>query len=230
LQAQVLIIEDESELAGLMTLYLNNEGIMTTVCNSAEQAIALLDKLSLDLVILDINLPGKDGFEFLQEFRRNNSTPVIIVSARETDEDIIIGLGIGADEYVNKPFAPKVLMARVRAILRRSRQTVLPNRILKFLDFELDIDGFMLKKAGKRLSLSVKEFEVLAFLAENKGVAYTPEQIYENIWGRQFGDITAVGVYVLRLRKKIEPDQHNPLVIQTIHGKGYRFNPEIIRN
>ena len=223
----VLIIEDEQELAELIQLYLSKEGIQTSWAESAERALSLLSEKVYDLIILDINLPGMDGFEFLQQFRIKSKIPVIIVSAREADEDIIMGLGIGADEFVTKPFAPRVLTARVRALLRRSKLFSENKRlILNFGVFKLDYEGYILKKNDKPVAISTREFEVLRFLVKNSGVAYTPEDIYESVWHQEFGDITAVAVYIQRIRKKIEPDFHNPVFIKTIHGKGYRFDRE----
>ena len=121
MRAEVLIIEDEREMAELIAMYLQKEGVAVKICESAEQGLAVVEEHTFDLVVLDINLPGIDGFEFLQILRKKSGMPVIVVSAREGDEDIILGLGIGADEFVTKPFPPKVLVARIRALLRRSR-------------------------------------------------------------------------------------------------------------
>ena len=240
MQAKVLIIEDEKDMADLISLYLTKEGVETTVCESAENGLKVLQNGDYDLIVLDINLPGMDGFEFLQKIRKENTLPVIIVSAREADEDIIMGLGIGADEFVVKPFSPKVLTARVRAVIRRTKDlavsggaNVSRNTVL-FGDYELDLDGYILKKKVgsndsedknyKRIPLSLKEFEVLKYLAENSGQALSPEDIYGAVWGARFGDLTAVAVYIQRLRKKIENDPSCPDFIETIRGKGYRFN------
>ena len=227
--ADVLIIEDEHELADLIALYLNKEGINTVICESAEEAWQKLRAKKFDLITLDINLPGMDGFEFLQDFCKNYTVPVIIVSAREADEDIIMGLGIGADEFVTKPFTPKVLAARIRAILRRSKLKAKVRQIICFAEFKIDLDGFILTKAGKRVSLSVKEFEILSYLVQHKGKTFSPEELYERVWGNRYGDITTVGVYIQRLRKKIENNPKAPVIIETIHGMGYRFNPHTIK-
>ena len=233
MKGSVLIIEDEPDLAELIQMYLEKEGISATICLSAEAALETLENQRFELITLDINLPGMDGFEFLQSYRKDEDTPVIIVSARQADEDIIMGLGIGADEFVTKPFSPKVLAARVRAILRRSKQTGKTRKIIAFECYHVDIEGFILwRHMGEdkeRIPLSIREFEVLAFLLENAGSAFKPDVLYEHVWGNAYGDVTTVAVYIQRLRKKLEPDPHNPLYIQTIHGKGYRFNPEVIK-
>ncbi len=228
MQADVLIIEDEIHLAELIRMYLADEGIETEIAGTAEEGLKKLDGRDFDLIVLDINLPGMDGFEFLQSFRRTSRTPVIIVSARESDEDIVMGLGIGADEFVTKPFVPKVLATRIRAILRRTKTWAQRRQVVKFGGFEIDLEGYSLQRDGKRISLSTKEFEVLRCLIRHAGKALSPYEIYEEVWGNLYGDITTVGVYVMRIRRKLGDDPQNPALIRTIHGKGYMFNPDII--
>jgi DNA-binding response OmpR family regulator len=227
-QARILIIEDVAEMADLIRLYLSKEGVEASACDTAEKAIEIFGKERFDLVVLDINLPGMDGFEFLQRLRRTSSVPVIIVSARDADEDMILGLGIGADEFVTKPFSPKVLVARVRALLRRTTELKASPNSIRFGEFLLDIDGYLLRRGAEKVALSSKEFEVLAYLARHAGKALSPETIYADVWRNQFGDITAVAVYVQRLRRKIEEDPSRPRFIETVHGMGYRFNAETI--
>ena len=225
--ARVLIVEDERELAELVQIYLQNDGVESSIAESAEQGLSLLDSETFDLIILDVNLPGMDGFDFVQKLRRTSSTPVIIVSAREADEDIVMGLGMGADEFVTKPFAPKVLVARIRALLRRARDG--STTVVRFGPFQLDVNGYTLTRDGERVVLSSKEFEVLRHLVLHPGRAMSPHQIYSEVWQNEFGDVTSVAVYVRRIRQKIEDDPRRPLYVQTIHGSGYRFNPDTIQ-
>lgn len=227
MKGRIIIIEDEKELGELIQLYLGKEGIEAALCPSAEEGLDLFHSDGADLVVLDINLPGMDGFEFLQALRKESRVPVIIVSAREADEDIVMGLGIGADEFVSKPFAPRVLVARIRALLRRSR-TAEP-KTLFFGPFNMDPEGYSLIREGKRVSLSTKEFEVLRHLVSHPGKAMTADEIYEDVWASAYGDLSTVAVYVRRIRQKIEDDPRNPQYIQTIHGYGYRFNPEMVK-
>ena len=226
MQAKILIIEDVREMADLIKLYLQKEGMEATLCETGEDGLVAFEKDRFDLVVLDINLPGIDGFEFLQRLRRTSAVPVMIVSARDADEDMILGLGIGADEFVTKPFSPKVLVARARAILRRATDMRANPNSIRFGEFVLDIDGFLLKKGGEKVPLSSKEFEVLAFLATHPNKAMSAETIYAEVWKNQYGDVTAVAVYIQRLRKKIEDDPSAPIFIETVHGMGYRFNGE----
>ncbi len=229
MDGRVLIIEDEKELGELIQLFLKKDGIQSDLCPSAEEGLIILNKQVYDLIILDINLPGMDGFEFLQILRKKSAVGVIILSAREADEDVVLGLGLGADEFVTKPFAPKVLVARVRALLRRfkTQKGTSSSRFL-FGPFEMDTDGYSLLKKGTRVPLSTKEFEVLRFLIENAGKVFTPHEIYQTVWDQEFGDVTSVAVYIQRLRKKLEVDPSSPELLLTIRGKGYLCNKKMV--
>jgi len=226
-KSRVIIIEDDQELGDLVQIYVAREGIQATLCGSAEAGLALFRSTGADLIVLDLNLPGMDGFEFLRALRRENPVPVIIVSARESDEDIVMGLGIGADEFVTKPFVPRVLVARISAMLRRSGSA--KPRAIRFDSYVLDYEGYTLTRDGKRIVVSTREFELLRHLVSHPGVAMTPDDIYKEVWGSIYGDLTAVAVYVRRLRRKIEEDPANPRYLQTIHGRGYRFNPDVMK-
>jgi two-component system response regulator RegX3 len=168
-----------------------------------------------------------DGFEFLQKIRPDNKIPVLIVSARDSDEDLISGLRGGADEFVTKPFSPNVLAARVRALFRRVRdyEEKEPRHAFRFGPFILDYDAYILKKEDLRIPLSNKEYACLAYLTEHAGKTLNPETIYADIWNNPYGDLTTVAVYIQRLRKKIEEDPTNPRYIKTVFGLGYYFEP-----
>jgi two-component system response regulator RegX3 len=196
------------------------------VAETAEDGFALMESWKPELVILDINLPGMDGFEFLDRFRRENTVPVMIVSARDGDEDLIAGLGGGADEFVTKPFSPRVLAARVRALFRRIRNIdgLDAARLCRFGPFTLDYDSRILKKGDEEIPLSAKEYACLAFLSKNPGKTLPPETIYAGVWKNNYGDFTTVAVHIQRLRKKIEEDPANPAYLETLRGMGYRFN------
>jgi two-component system response regulator RegX3 len=229
MKAKILIIEDVRELADLVALYLGKEGMETFEAETAELALEKLETWNPDLVVLDINLPGMDGYEFLHLYRKKSTGPVLIVSARDADEDIIAGLGYGADEFVTKPFSPRVLVARVRALLRRvqdAQPAMDAERPIRFGPYTLFPVSCILRNGDERIGLSAREYEVLAFFAANPGRPLSPETIYNAVWKNQYGDITAVAVYVQRLRKKIERDPTAPVYIETIFGMGYRFNIE----
>ncbi len=225
MKASVVIIEDIKEMSDLIRLYLKREGMDTAVFDNAEDALVYLKDNTPDLILLDINLPGMDGFEFLNIYHKQSDCPVLIVSARDSDEDIIMALGYGADEFVTKPFSPKVLMARIRALLRRkqSESSGSSKNIIQFGPYTLNTESCLLKKGDERIHLSAKEFDILLYLINSKGKTSTPEEIYRKVWGSEFGDLTAVAVYVQRLRKKLESDPAVPHFIETVHGMGYRF-------
>jgi DNA-binding response OmpR family regulator len=225
----ILIIEDIPEMAELISLYLKKADMSVTAVGTAELALEKLKNTVPDLVILDLNLPGMSGFEFLQHFRARYKTtiPVIIVSARDADEDIIKGLGIGADEFVTKPFSPRVLVARVQTNLRRHAETeAAAEESIKFGNYTLLLNSCVLKQGTVKIPLSAKEYEVLEYLVKHAEETLSPEKIYNGVWKAQYGDLTAVAVYIQRLRKKIEKDPANPQFIKTMFGLGYRFDKE----
>ncbi len=228
MKSKILIIEDVPEMAQLVGMYMENAGFESSVCETAESALEnLRTGYSPDLVLLDLNLPGMSGLDFLKKFRAEYKTtiPVIIVSARDADEDIITGLGYGADEFVTKPFSPKVLVARVHAKLNRLSATEASvEETLNFGPYTLYCNSCVLKKGAEKISLSTKEYEVLECLVRHAGEALSPEVIYNNVWKNQYGDVTAVAVYIQRLRKKIEEDPTKPRYLITMFGMGYKFN------
>jgi DNA-binding response OmpR family regulator len=235
LLSRVLIIEDDREIAELVAAYLSREGLSPAIVGSAEEAILECAGVLPGLVILDLGLPGADGLDFLRHFRARSTAPVIIVSARESDEDKIAGLGLGADDFVSKPFSPKVLAARVKAQLRRASYSASPkdgtpgSGRLAFGPYILDYEGKLLERSGERVPLSRREFELLAFLAANEGKTYGPEELYRAVWGLEHGDLSTVAVHVQRVRRKIEEEGAAPRWLVTVPGAGYRFLSGVLR-
>lgn len=230
----IYIIEDITEMANLISLYLAKAQMSPRVFCTAEEALEALKASpsgrAPDLIILDLNLPGMSGFDFLKHLADGalTSAPVIILSARDSDEDIIKGLDLGAAEFVTKPFSPRVLAARVQSHLRQKRlgnegQSYREDAV-RFGEYTLLKDSYLLKKGNAKVPLSNKEFAVLECLVRHNGTALTPESIYSEVWGTQYGDITAVAVYVARLRHKIEDDAASPRFLKTVFGKGYMFD------
>jgi DNA-binding response OmpR family regulator len=230
--ASVLIVEDDREIAELMQAYLEREGMAAAIAGSAEAAVIECSARMPDLLLLDLGLPGADGLEFLRFFRSGSTAPVVIVSARESDEDKVAGLGLGADDFVSKPFSPKVLAARVKAHLRRVDYDAMGagaagaragDGRFAFGPYVLDFEGKLLERAGCRVPLSRREFELLSFLASHEGKTYGPETLYREVWGLEHGDLSTVAVHVQRIRRKIEEEGSPPRWIVTVPGAGYRF-------
>ena len=232
MRGKVLIIDDVTDIANIVAKYLSNEGLEVKSVPSAEDAFALLDTWKCNLIILEINLPGMDGFEFLTEFMKTNSIPVFILTTRSSEEDQIFGLGIGADEYITKPFSAKVLTMRVRAMFRRMGMAPAQpplaqgeqRRLYNFGPYILDTDAKMLKKDNTPVELAAKEYALLAFLAENYEKHMSLEVIYSKIWGDSFGRFSTVPVHIQRLRKKIEENPAKPRWLVTTRGMGYRLD------
>jgi len=228
----VLLVEDDMAIAELIVAYLLRDGHRVVHAASAEAALATMGELP-DLVLLDLGLPGMDGLEFLRAFRTASVAPVIIVSARESDEDKLEGLGLGADDFITKPFSPRVLAARVAALLRRvdyesrsreggprgdeaSSSTI-------FGPFVLDPGAGILSRDGQRVPLSRREFGLLSFLVIHAGRSFGSAELHREVWGLEHGDLSTVAVHVQRLRRKIEDDASSPRWVQTVPGAGYRF-------
>ena len=228
----IYVIEDEISISKLISLYLSKADILTKEFTNAEDA---LDKIkndeTPDLIVLDLNLPGMSGFDFLSKLKSMFKIipNVIILSARDSDEDIIKGLGYGADEFITKPFSPSVLVARIQACLRRQLSaTIKAEESVQFLDYTLLLNSCVLKKGNQRIPLSTKEYDVLEYLIKHAGEVLSPEKIFKDIWKVDYGDTTAVAVYIQRLRKKLEADVTNCQCIKTEFGKGYIFNKDIL--
>lgn len=223
MHARVLIIEDEEDIAQLITLYLKREGIETDWCGTGEEGLAKLEENNYNMLVLDINLPGIDGFETLQKIRKNDNIPVLILSARKEDADMLIGFGGGADDYVTKPFSPGVLTARIRAHLNRiaAENSNSRDALFHFGDILFDPAHYILKKGDERIDLSRREMDLLLYLTKNRGQVFSKEQIYKEVWGNEYGDISTVTVHMQRLRKKIEVNPADPQFLMTKYGYGY---------
>jgi len=224
-QGKVLVVEDDRAISDLLRLYLEKEGVEVTVTDTAEAALPAIEEAEFDLLLLDVNLPGRDGFELLADLRRRHDLPVLVLTARDAEEDSIFAFGVGADDYVTKPFSPKVLAARVRAHLRRRRASAEPaSADLRFGSLAIDPNAYLATLGGRRLNLARREFELLAMLAASPRQVFTAEQIYDRVWGNRFGDLSTVTVHVQRVRKKLGPAGDR--WVQTVRGVGYRFNPD----
>lgn len=227
MKATILIVEDEQDIAEIITLYLEKEGVKTIWKETGEEALSVMVEETLDMVILDINLPGIDGYETLRLIRQKSTVPVILVSARQEDVDMITGFGIGADDYVTKPFRPSVLVARIRAHLRRQGDNHKNETdYFTFGSFILDRTHLILKDGDSTINLSPREMDLLIHLTAHPGRSFSQEELYKNIWENDFGDLSTVSVHIRRLRKKLNEDSSNPQFIRTRYGYGYYFQGE----
>ncbi|AWI04524.1 response regulator transcription factor [Clostridium drakei] len=225
---QVLIIEDDNNIAALERDYLQLNGYKVDI---EQDGISGLKKALLgvyDVVVVDLMLPGKDGYEIVKAIRDKFEIPIIIVSAKNEDIDKIRGLGFGADDYLTKPFSPAELVARIRShIMRYERLSgkKVTLEIISHKALEIQTDSHKVFVNGKEIFLTTKEYELLVFLASNPNIVFTKDQIFSSIWGEDYcGDTATVAVHIQKLRKKIEKDSGNPEYIETIWGTGYRFN------
>jgi len=236
MNAKVVIIEDDEDIANLISMYLKRDGIETVVAHSGESGLESFREGDVDLVVLDINLPGMDGYEVLQAIKKERDVPVVMVTARQEDEDAILGFGMGADDYVAKPFSPKVLAARIRTHLSRVRKAAGEEdgitrgspggHLMEFGPYQLDSRTYSLLKNGEKLTMSPREIDLLIHLARHPGEPQSQETLYRTVWERQYGDISTVAVHIQRIRKKIEEDSARPRWIKTFHGRGYYLDPE----
>ena len=227
--SHILLVEDDERIRTSMRLALEDEGYDVAEAGSGEEALELYAQTSahspFDLLIVDIMLPGMDGFACCRELRRQSSVPIIMVTARTDTHDVVAGLEAGADDYVTKPFEPKELAARIRALLRRARAADAGGAALVFGDLEIQPDAGVVRLSGDEVHLTRTEFLLLCELAANAGKVLSREQLLERVWSYDyFGDGRLVDVHVRRLRTKIEPDPGNPRFVMTVRGLGYRLD------
>jgi DNA-binding response OmpR family regulator len=217
----VLVVEDDPEIAGLMCDFLQADGFRVLHAADAEQAAAAL-RTGPECVLLDVMLPGASGFDLCREIRTASEVPVLFLSARGGDADKIRGLGLGADDYIVKTASPAEVVARVKAVLRRSGAGR-PPAPLQFGRLEIDLAAHEVRLAGRLVQLTAREFELLLVFVQHPRQVFSREQLFERVWG-SYGDRTAVSVYISRIRDKIERDPADPRYIVTVWGAGYRFD------
>ncbi len=225
---KILVVDDERAISDIIKFNLEKEGHMVETAYDGEEGVLKVFKWEPDLVLLDIMMPKKDGFQVLKEIRAKRSTPVIMLTAKEEEVDKVLGLELGADDYVVKPFSMRELMARVKANLRRVDFTNSSNDsnddLIKFNGLEIDLVKYEVKKNGKVIELTLREFELLKFLSSRAEQVFSREQLLEEVWGYEYyGDIRTVDVTVRRLREKIEDNNGEFKYIMTKRGVGYYF-------
>ncbi len=218
----VIVVEDDPNISDLIDLYLRKADYRVLQCNNAKRAKELIAASNPILAILDIGLAGdEDGLELLKQIRLNSSLPIILLTARDDEIDRIMGLELGADDYISKPFSPRELVARIKAITRRTSDKHESQQILEFNSLKIDLVAREVTLKGQNIQLAAKEFDLLAHFAQNKGVVFSRQQLLDSIWGDNwFGDERTVDVHIRQIRKKLS--DHSDL-LHTIWGVGYRF-------
>jgi two-component system response regulator RegX3 len=227
-QATVLIAEDEDSFVDALVLGLRREGFLTTVAHDGVEALTLFDAVQPDLVLLDVMLPKLSGLDVCRDIRARSSVPIIMVTAKGTELDTVVGLEVGADDYVSKPYRLRELVARMRAALRRAPRdddgSEAPTEVLQVGEVRLDPGRHEVIVRANDVTLPLKEFELLELLLANAGRVLTRDTLIDRIWGPHYvGDTKTLDVHIKRLRAKIEEDPSNPTLITTIRGLGYRF-------
>jgi DNA-binding response OmpR family regulator len=222
----VLVVDDEPTIRDVVVKYLRREGYKTLEAGDGDSARDVLERESPSLIVLDLMLPGTDGLELCRWIRSRSELPVIMLTARGEEADRIVGLELGADDYVTKPFSPRELVARVRTVLRRSTAPDEPREQLRVGELEIDAAAREVHKDGRTLKLTAREFDLLVFLARHPRRAFSRDQLMSRVWGYEPAfDSGTVTVHVRRLREKIEDDPTRPRYLETVWGVGYRLSP-----
>ncbi len=221
---KILVVDDEVNLRNLVGSYLRAEGFDVVEAGTGEDAVAQVRRREPDLVILDVMMPGTDGIEALREIRRLSDVYVIMLTARAEETDKVVGLSVGADDYLTKPFSPRELIARVKAVLRRARTGRTSDDLLGFEGLEIDLGRRRVDRGGEERDLTALEFDLLAKLASQPGRVFSRRQLLEAVWGWDYvGDERVVDVHIRNLRRALSDDAANPELIGTVRGVGYRF-------
>lgn len=222
---RVLVVEDEESFREGLQYMLSREGFEVVLASDGAQGMAEFDKTAPDLVLLDWMLPEFSGIEVCKYIRTKSSVPVIMLTAKDTEVDKVVGLELGADDYVTKPFSTAELLARIRAVLRRGGDIEVPNAsVLENGPIRIDVDRHTISVNGEAVSMPLKEFELLEYLIRNSGRVLTRGQLMDRVWGSNYhGDGKTLDVHIKRIRSKIEPDPANPIYLTTVRGLGYRF-------
>jgi two-component system response regulator RegX3 len=223
---KVLVVEDETSYSEALSYVLRKEGFDVAVAETGPDALTEFDRGGADIVLLDLMLPGLSGTEVCRALRQVSSVPIIMVSAKDTEVDKVVGLELGADDYVTKPYSPRELVARIKAVLRRgATDDVEDNASLESGRVRMDVDRHLVTIDGAETKLPLKEFELLEYFLRNPGRVLTRGQLIDRVWGADYvGDTKTLDVHVKRLRAKIEPDPANPVVLTTVRGLGYKLD------
>ena len=221
---RVLVVEDEESYSDALAYMLRKEGYEVSVAGNGHDALAEFDRAGADIVLLDLMLPGIPGTEVCRQLRQVSTVPVIVVSAKDAEVDKVVGLELGADDYITKPYSPRELVARIRAVLRRGQEVDLAPATLESGRVRMDVERHVVTVEGNEVRLPLKEFELLEMFLRNTGRVLTRGQLIDRIWGADYvGDTKTLDVHVKRLRAKVEPDPANPKFLVTVRGLGYKY-------
>jgi two-component system, OmpR family, response regulator RegX3 len=221
---RVLVVEDEESYSDALAYMLRKEGYEVSVAGNGHDALAEFDRAGADIVLLDLMLPGIPGTEVCRQLRQVSTVPVIVVSAKDAEVDKVVGLELGADDYITKPYSPRELVARIRAVLRRGQEVDLAPATLESGRVRMDVERHVVTVDGNEVRLPLKEFELLEMFLRNTGRVLTRGQLIDRIWGADYvGDTKTLDVHVKRLRAKVEPDPANPKFLVTVRGLGYKY-------
>lgn len=224
----ILIVEDDPELGTLVRDFIRNEGFSAELCSDAEKALVLLKKESYRMVLLDIMLPGMDGFETCTAIRSTSNIPIMMMSSLSDEESKLTGYDTGADDYIDKPFSVRVLIAKIRALLKRGESSADGGSVIRSCGIELDGASRRVTKDGSELRLNAKEFELLQYLMQHENEAVSKDELFNEVWGRDcFTEPSTVSVHIRWLREKIEKDPNSPALIRTVWKYGYIFGEKI---
>ncbi|WP_286690157.1 MULTISPECIES: response regulator transcription factor [unclassified Aeromicrobium] len=223
---RVLVVEDETSYSEALSYVLRKEGFDVAIAETGPDALIEFERGGADIVLLDLMLPGLPGTEVCRQLRQTSSVPIIMVSAKDTEVDKVVGLELGADDYVTKPYSPRELVARIRAVLRRGAvEEVDEDGVLEAGRVRMDVERHLVSVDGDTVKLPLKEFELLEFFLRNPGRVLTRGQLIDRVWGADYvGDTKTLDVHVKRLRAKIEPDPGNPITLTTVRGLGYKLD------
>ncbi|MGI6795285.1 response regulator transcription factor [Gordonia sihwensis] len=226
----VLIVEDEESLADPLAFLLRKEGFEASIVNDGSEAVSTFERVNPDIVLLDLMLPGVSGTEICKSIRAKSAVPVIMVTARDSEIDKVVGLELGADDYVTKPYSARELIARIRAVLRRGGVVADDEDaaigVVEVGPVRMDVQRHTVTVSGEEVTLPLKEFDLLEYLLRNSGRVLTRSQLIDRVWGADYvGDTKTLDVHVKRLRSKVEPDPSQPRHLVTVRGLGYKFEP-----
>jgi DNA-binding response OmpR family regulator len=224
MQELILVVDDEPKIVKLTRDYLEKDGFRVITASDGAEALTLARRDKPDLIVLDLMLPDIDGWEVCRTLRRETGTPIIMLTARSDESDQVVGLELGADDYITKPFSPRTLVARVRAVLRRAQGKLKPQSVIHAGDLEIDLEAHLVRQKSQPVHLTPNEFRLLAIMAQHPGQLLTREQLIDQMHGISLESFDrSIDSHIKNLRKKLEDDLSNPVYIKTVYGEGYRF-------